>query len=81
MLETIYEQEKSLIEELDLDEDIQSIQDISMDELIELDYGWQIMRTYEYLYEKKSLLEELKKQAVILKKTMILKQCIEHIGH
>ena len=66
MLEIIYEQEKTLIEELDLDEDIQSIQDISIDEIFEAGYGWQTLRDFEYIEEKKTILEEVKKQAVIL---------------
>ena len=66
MLEIIYEQEKTLIEELDLDEDIQSIQDISIDEIFEAGYGWQTLRDFEYIEEKKNILEEVKKQAVIL---------------
>ena len=66
MLETIYEQEKTFIEELDLENNCQSIQDISNDEIIELGYGWQTLRDFEYIEEKKTILEELKKQAVIL---------------
>ena len=66
MLETILEQEKVFIEELDFDEDIQSIQDISIDEIFEAGYGWQTLRDFEYIEEKKTILEEVKKQAVIL---------------
>lgn len=66
MLEIIYEQEKTLIEELDYDEDIQSIHDISIDEIFEAGYGWQTLRDFEYIEEKKTILEELKKQAIIL---------------
>jgi len=66
MLETIYAHEKTFIEELDLENDCQSIQDISNDEIIELGYGWQTLRDFEYIEEKKTILVELKKQAVIL---------------
>ena len=61
MLETIYDQEKSFIDDLDFDEDFQSIQDISIDEIVEAGYGWEILRDLEYIEEKKSILEKIKK--------------------
>ena len=61
MLETIYNQEKSFIDDLDFDEDFQSIQDISIDEIVEAGYGWEILRDLEYIEEKKSILEKIKK--------------------